>query len=110
MAPQYQIDMIDAKAHRHSLGAVSAYAVRRSAMPHMGTGRGLVVMGELTHTPAEETDTLTRAFTSLSELSLEISNGIKTYRGPFKVLRFDPISHLAILWSAGDIDSDPAPA
>ncbi|NVJ97711.1 MAG: hypothetical protein HWE25_06140 [Alphaproteobacteria bacterium] len=110
MAPAFKIDRIDDDAHRHPLGAVSAYAVRHSAMPHMAEGRGLVVMGELSETPEGEEATLTQASTELCALSLEISNGEKTYRGPFKLLRFDPVSHLAIFWSAGAVDSEAAPA
>jgi len=104
MLPCYHIVRIDKQAARHSLGAVNAYAVRRSALPQIA-GDSLIVMGHLFQTPEDEEPALARAATDLAPMTLEISNGEKTFCGAFKVMQFDPVSLLTMFWSDGPVET-----
>ncbi len=104
MLPSYHIVWIDKQDDRRNLGAVNAYAVSRSTLPQIA-GDSLIVTGHLVQTAADQGPALTRAATDLAPMTLEISNGEKTFSGVFKVMQFDPVSLLTMFWSSGPVET-----
>ncbi len=106
MTHAFKIDMIGAGQSRFPLGAVRSQSIKQNASGDEGPG--MVVMGELLLTPGAEWHRLSHRSVTKAPMTLEISDDHKIYRGKFKLASFDPNSHEAVFWSAGDILSTPA--
>jgi hypothetical protein len=106
MPPCFQIERITGHgAEREDFGAVSAYSIHWSGPVGRDETSRLVVMGRIEDTPAPAAKRLERAHVDVSALTLDIFNDKTRYCGPFKVMHFDIMSRLAILWSVGEIDT-----